>query len=178
MDDETLARSAAKRPGHWHLQRCWAFPTGVGKFTRTPKRCRNLWEIYGKYMGDAWEMGNSLEIRISPSGIYGNGWLNGIWRAINDCKWGSTGNIIRIQLEVGWNHSNPQKDAAKVGDPGKFRIFPDPFGGCYSRNEDFIHQNEDLINRNDLVGGLEHLDYLSIYWEKQPQLTNSYFSEV
>ena len=122
-------------------------------------------EIYGKYMGDAWEMGNSLEIRISPSGIYGNGWLNGIWRAINDCKWGSTGNIIRIQLEVGWNHSNPQKDAAKVGDPGKFRIFPDPFGGCYSRNEDFIHQNEDLINRNDLVGGLEHLDYLSIYWE-------------
>ena len=114
--------------GHWHLQRCWAFPTGwVGKFTRTPKRCRNLWtswEIDGRYIREM--VGNSLEIRISPSGIYGNGSLNGIWRAINDYKWGSTGNIIRIQPEVGWNHSNPKKMPQKLEileNSASFRIF-------------------------------------------------------
>ena len=33
------------------------------------------------------------------------------------------------------------------------------------------------ITNGYLVGGLEHLDYFSIYWEESSQLTNSYFSE-
>ena len=42
----------------------------------------------------------------------------------------------------------------------------------------YVTPSVSMVSMINLVGGLEHLDYFSIYWEmSSSQLTNSYFSE-
>ena len=42
----------------------------------------------------------------------------------------------------------------------------------------YVTPSVSMVSMLNLVGGLEHLDYFSIYWEmSSSQLTNSYFSE-
>lgn len=102
--------------------RRWEVHQDQAKPQKDAEILENIWEIYGRCLGNVGKFSWNQDL----SGIYGNGWLNGIWRAINDCKRGSTGNIIRIQPEVGWNHSNPQKMPQKLEileNSASFRIF-------------------------------------------------------